>query len=225
MNSIELLNSGEIIREPWSEEDKDRIVKTVRKMAFEETTSNIFGIKYFHEFYNKNESDDLMASLVNELKWERRDNTPRMEYYFNTINVPYVYGSGRGVREYSPKPVNESLKKIKNDVELLFNTTFEVCFLNRYENQKDHLGWHADDSPEMDDDRPIVIVSFGVEREIWFKKQNGEGEVEKYTLGHGSLCVMPKKFQETYYHRIPKAGRLCGRRISLTFRGYKNGSN
>ena len=36
---------------------------------------------------------------------------------------------------------------------------YNVCFLNRYDDQRNHLGWHADDSPEMDHDHPIAVVS------------------------------------------------------------------
>ena len=41
-----------------------------------------------------------------------------------------------------------------------------VCFNNLYLNQRDLLGWHGDDSPDMDDAKPIVSVSLGVERDI-----------------------------------------------------------
>jgi alkylated DNA repair dioxygenase AlkB len=41
---------------------------------------------------------------------------------------------------------------------------------------------------------------------------------EKLLLPHGSLCIMPPGFQQTHQHRIPKADRDVGVRISLTFR-------
>lgn len=73
----------------------------------------------------------------------------------------------------------------------------------------------------MDASRPIAIVSFGVEREIWFRPINSVNEITKLKLQHGSLCVMAPGMQDTHQHRIPKAGFQCGERISLTFRGYK----
>lgn len=48
---------------------------------------------------------------------------------------------------------------------------FNGCFLNKYDNQHQHLGWHADDFVGMDADAPIAVMSFGAEREIWVKKQ------------------------------------------------------
>lgn len=80
----------------------------------------------------------------------------------------------------------------------------------------------------MDDDRPIAIVSLGVEREIWFRSILGTnskpsyGEIEKVILQHGSLCLMSPGMQDTHQHRIPKASFQCGERISLTYRGYKH---
>lgn len=178
--------------------------------------------------YIKNFIDDpdiIMNSLVNDLDWERRGNTPRMEYYSNKLNVPYTYGSRDFARTYEAKPWHPYMDSINEKLFEFTKDKYEVCFLNRYEDQSDHLGWHADDSPEMDDARSIAIVSLGVGREIWFKPQGaGNDAVEKLLLDHGSLCIMPAGFQDTHYHRIPKASFMCGRRISLTYRGYINES-
>jgi alkylated DNA repair dioxygenase AlkB len=195
------------------------------------------------------ESDRVFNDLILDLEWEKRGSTPRMEYYSNKINVPYVYGRGAGVKAFDPKPWHPHMDAIGADLEKLTGVPFEVCFLNRYEDQRDHLGWHADDSPEMDDGRPIAIISLGVERFIEFKPQKEElnrqimetlevssldeiskemydawkqklGVSVKLKLEHGSLCLMHAGMQNTHYHQIPKAGFQCGRRISLTYRGY-----
>lgn len=164
--------------------------------------------------------DFIFQALRTELSWERRENTPRYEYYCNDVDTPYTYGSVKYARTYNRQPYNEALLTIKNKVQTYAGCVFEVCFLNRYKDQSDHLGWHADDSPEMDDNKPIAIVSFGVEREIWFTEQNNKKTIEKVLLQHGSLCLMHLGMQDTHFHRIPKASRMCGERISLTFRGF-----
>lgn len=169
-------------------------------------------------------------TLSNELDWERRD-APRQEYYSNDFPKPYIYGRGKGQREYLPKPWHPVMMRIREALEALTGAKFEVCFLNRYLNQSMHLGWHADDSPEMDDARPIGVVSLGVEREIWFRPSSNRTErtdpsdrvvapIEKLLLGNGSLCLMAAGMQDEWQHRIPKASFQCGERISLTFRGY-----
>ena len=176
------------------------------------------GVKCFEDFTAT--PDDDFTSLWNELEWQRRDGTPRLEYYTNLVPVPYQYGRGRGIRQYTPMSTHSIIEFYRAELESRFGIRFEVCFLNGYENQQDHLGWHADDSPEMDDSRPIAIISLGVEREIWFRPQDDRQDVARIKLAHGSLCLMPPGFQDSHYHRIPKASFECGERISLTFRGY-----
>ncbi len=163
---------------------------------------------------------DETFRMLRALKWEKRDDAPRHEYYCNDFQKPYVYGRGRGRRTYEPSPWHPVVLSIRYALEDLVKAKFEVCFLNLYLNQSDHLGWHADDSPEMDDARPIAVVSLGVAREIWFRPKGTEGVTDKRLLGHGSLLLMPPGMQDAWQHRIPKASFQCGERISLTFRGY-----
>ena len=134
--------------------------------------------------------------------------------------VPYTYGRGAGVREYMPSAWTPELLVVKKAVEARIGSPMEVCFLNGYDDAKDHLGWHADDSAEMDDERPIAIVTVGSAREIWFRPNIDTLSVDKLVLGSGSLCLMAAGMQDTHQHRIPKAGFICGPRVSLTFRGY-----
>ena len=165
---------------------------------------------------------EAFRALWEELQWERRGTTPRREYYANDVPVPYQYGKDVGVRQYLPKPWHPVMLTLREQLEAHTGTRFEVCFLNGYQDQSDSLGWHADDSPEMDPKRPIAIISLGAEREIWFRPQDDKLAVDKLKLGDGSLCLMNAGMQMPggWYHRIPKAGFVCGPRISLTFRGY-----
>jgi hypothetical protein len=164
---------------------------------------------------------EVFSNLLNTLAWVRIDKTPRMEYYCNDVNVSYTYGKNAGRRSYNVMPWSDTLLKVKGLVEKKLNTKFEVAFLNRYENSKDQLGWHADDSPEMDDDRPIAIISLGAIREIWFREMENKEDILKIKLESGSLCIMKPGMQETHYHRIPRADKEVGPRISITLRGYK----
>lgn len=205
-------------------------------------------IEYIKNGYVAEEASAIFEKLKS-LNWVRVDNTPRSEYYVNDVLVPYSYGSNGFSRTYQVQEWTKTLRDIRSVVQELAGCKFETCFLNRYHNQLDHLGWHSDNSPEMDDSRPIVIVSFGVEREIWFREIsgdkctacNGSGhydsngtpkcsncngtgkvslEVTKLKLENGSMCIMKAGMQDTHQHRIPKASFECGERISLTFRGF-----
>lgn len=165
--------------------------------------------------------DVCLNRLWNELAWVQVPQVPRREYYCPNIQVPYTYGQGRGIRTYEPQPSHELIEQIQAKIEAFTGTTFDVCFLNGYADHRDQLGWHADNSPEMDDERPIAIVSFGAERDIMFAPNDGiKTDVTRVKLQNGSLCLMEKGMQDTHMHRIPKTSFHCGKRVSLTFRGF-----
>jgi alkylated DNA repair dioxygenase AlkB len=164
--------------------------------------------------------DVLMNRLWDELCWTQHEGVPRREYYCPSLPITYTYGSGRGIRTYEPQPSHEIIELIQSKVEILTKTKFDACFVNGYEDQSDSLHWHSDNSPEMDNKRPIAIVSLGVEREIWFCPIEDKKSITKLKLENGSLCLMAKGMQQTHMHRIPKASFQCGKRVSLTFRGF-----
>lgn len=187
---------------------------------------------------------DWLWSLV---PWERRGDSPRFECWMAQDGRPYTYGKGRGERTYLSKLTEHSElanpRKAEGLVgaiwppvypiwylaEILCNTKFEGCFLNGYKDGTDHLGWHSDDGPDIDESRPIAVVTFGAEREIWLRKISGIGaaevgnlDIDKIKLQNSSLFIMEPGCQQTHQHRIPKADfQPCGPRISLTFRGLK----
>jgi alkylated DNA repair dioxygenase AlkB len=146
----------------------------------------------------------------------------RQECFMAEKTMTYTYGSGRGVRTYTSIPYLpwvEEIRQILNEAGPRYN----VCFLNRYEDAGQHLGWHADDSPGMDHEHPIAVISFGQAREIWWKPTEQTGVVppeQRQLLEHGSMFVMPPGFQRTHQHRIPKGDRKMEPRASLTFRHY-----
>jgi alkylated DNA repair dioxygenase AlkB len=177
--------------------------------------------------------DDWFRSLATDLAWTRVDKTPRDEYFASDIGLPYTYGKNEGERTYEPSPWNAGLRWLQKQAEFWTRAAgqpkkLEVVFLNKYNDGKDQLGWHADNSPEMDDARPIVIISFGAERDIWFRQNPSDDplntdtpEIAKVSLPNGSICIMPPGMQNTHQHRIPRSSlNVCGPRISLTFRGY-----
>lgn len=166
--------------------------------------------------------DKAFERLLTDLDWEKRDDAPRKEYYVNDFGVPYTYGRGAGQRTYQARPMHSTIRRIRDHITEHVAGPFEVCFLNRYDGPRDALGWHADDSPEMDDQRPIVIFSLGASREIMFKPNDGsKDDVEVLTLEHGSICIMKAGMQDTHKHCIPKSGdQKTGTRISGTLRGF-----
>lgn len=165
------------------------------------TKINNIPVVYYSEFISKDK--ELFDILWNELDWQRIGLTPRREYYCNDVNKPYTYGKGEHARTYAVQPWHPEILTIKNLVEKELNTKFEVCFLNGYENSKDQLGWHSDNSPEMDDDRPIAIVTLGAKREIWFR-------TIPYNDGKCVACNGSGYYDTSINGKIPSCGSCNG---------------
>lgn len=164
----------------------------------------------------------FIFSELMDLEWLKVTEA-RKEYFMAHNTLSYTYGLGKAARTYVSKPFSKSVSMIMSKLNEVYNCNYNVCFLNRYDNAKMQLGWHADDSAEMNKKHDIAVVSFGVEREIWWKEKDLKGTIppeNKQLLANGSLFIMPAGFQDSYFHRIPKSDKECGIRISLTFRNY-----
>lgn len=172
--------------------------------------------------------DAWFSRLWAELAWERRPDAPRREYWTNTLERPYTYGRGAGVRTYEPRPAHPLVDEARNRLSDAYGFRLEGCFLNGYEGKRDWLGWHEDDDPGIDHSKPIAVITVGQGRNIQFREvmepalpgfKGVHGPVETLMLESGSLLLMHAGMQSTHQHRIPKADFEAKPRISLTFRG------
>ena len=171
-----------------------------------------------------------VEQLIAEVSW--LEVTPvRRECFMAESPTNYTYGSGRGARTYESTPYHPAVAQVQQHLNETLDCRYNVCFLNYYRDEKQHLGWHADDTPGMLHSHPIAVVSLGAPREIWWRRTNlGHPSLHevgtvpperRQLLESGSLFIMPAGFQQLYHHRIPKADRPCGPRVSLTFRRYE----
>jgi alkylated DNA repair dioxygenase AlkB len=171
-------------------------------------------------------AEDLFPVLRDEVAWVNR-NSPRDECFMAGPGAPrvYSYGNDNANREarhtYNAVDMHPAILRVMEKLNSEFGTTYNVCVLNYYKDERQHLGWHADDSPEQDLGHPIAVIAFGAERYIWVKEKSFKGEVpdsDKFLMTKGSLFIMPGGYQNDHFHRIPKHDRKCDGRISLTFR-------
>lgn len=109
-----------------------------------------------------------------------------------------------------------------------YNSKFNMCLVNWYENGSHYIGYHSDDEKEIVKDNEggciVFSISFGQTR--WFYLKDKESnDVKKIELSHCSVIVMGGTTQKTHKHSIPKIGgnkaKNMGRRINLTFRCFK----
>lgn len=85
---------------------------------------------------------------------------------FNKSEWPLKY-SYRKKQYYKSIEMTFDVLRIMNYLNMETDSSYDICFLNKYKDETHHLGWHADDSPEMDGSHPIASISFGAPREIW----------------------------------------------------------
>ena len=155
-------------------------------------------ITYIPSFLPRSTADAEFSRLWDELAWVQRDQAPRREYWMNVPNIPYTYGSGAYARTYEAQPWDDFIRFTMLELNEEFNAHLDCCFVNGYADQRQHLGWHADDSPEMNPSEPVIVISLGAEREIWYRDKANHDDITRVLLGHGSAFVMPAGMQQTH---------------------------
>ena len=176
-------------------------------------------ILYHPEFYSLEESNNLFDKINEQTSWKR----DKIKMYGNYFSVPRdTAWYGEKSYTYSniynaPSPWTETLKKIKEDIEVKCNTKFNSLLLNRYQTGDDKVDWHADDEPELDKNSPIASLSLGSDRDFLIREKGTSGNNIKQALQNGSLLIMNPPTQELWEHSVPKRKNV-GARINLTFR-------
>jgi len=140
----------------------------------------------------------------------KRLRVPRTEGWFGL--QPYRYGG----QTQQPRPWPRLLHAVCDAVEGETGQRFDSCFVNRYADGGDSIGWHADDDDWIG---PwIASVTFGAARRFVVRRKDDHKVKHEVSLGHGDLLVMPPGFQAEWEHSIPKQKATVGPRWNLTFR-------
>lgn len=179
-------------------------------------------IRYYPNFFDRNESDIIFDKLANEIPWQQDD----IRVYGKNYPQPRLtalYGNNGKSYSYSnitmqPHPWNPLLQKIKTKVENVSVANFTTVLLNQYRDGKDSNGWHADNEKELGINPIIASVSFGTERIFQLKHNTIPNLKQNILLEHGSLLLMKGTTQHFWKHQIPKTSKKIGSRINLTFR-------
>lgn len=179
-------------------------------------------------------ASSAFVQLLKEIPWSqgsvkvygKTHPTPRLECWMGEPDALYQYSS----QSMTPKPWHALVWSLKQELELLTSWSFNACLLNCYRDGRDHVGWHADDEPELGHDPCIASLSFGAQRRFDLKckpQSNGQPVTlraeeaswpESIVLSSGSLLTMAGAFQDVFLHRIPKQHSVTEARINLTFR-------
>jgi alkylated DNA repair dioxygenase AlkB len=147
--------------------------------------------------------------------WGKMYSQPRLVAWYGDRGSDYIYS---GIR-LTPLPWTDLLLEIRRRVETVTASSFNSVLLNYYRDNRDSMGSHSDDEPELGERPVIASVSLGEERTFVLKhKANKLAKPVRLRLASGSLLLMKGETQRYWKHGIAKETRPRGPRINLTFR-------
>jgi alkylated DNA repair dioxygenase AlkB len=168
-------------------------------------------------------AEAVMHQLIDEVPWRTEEivvwgkafRQPRLTAWYGDKDASYTYS---GIH-LEPLPWTNTLIDIKTRVETIAGTDFNSVLLNYYRNERDSMGLHSDDEPELGR-RPIIAsLSLGEKRTFVLKrKRRRDLKRVRLKLASGSLLLMKGETQHCWKHGIEKEKLPCGPRVNLTFR-------
>jgi len=165
----------------------------------------------------------LLNQLIDQVPWReeqiivwgKRHMQPRLVAWYGDKDRSYTYSGIRLV----PLPWTDLLIKLKGSVEAISKVQFNSVLLNYYRHQRDSMGFHSDDEPELGKNPVIASLSLGEERAFILKhKTRKDIAPVRLQLTSGSLLLTNGETQHNWKHGIDKQIHPCGPRVNLTFR-------
>ena len=177
---------------------------------------------FYKDFFNNDTSNLYTQTLLKDIPWQQKHIT----LFGNTVEQPRLvsWHAESGIHyKYSgitmlPEPWTDTLLTIKHAVEEQLNTKFNSAFLNLYRNGRDYMGWHRDNEKSLGPQPYIASLSFGADRKFKFKHINNTNFNYELILKSGSMLTMGGEIQHYWKHCLPKALKVNGPRINITFR-------
>jgi alkylated DNA repair dioxygenase AlkB len=178
--------------------------------------------RYWPQAFTGTESAELFECLRDTVAWQReevlifgrRRPVPRLVAWHGDPMASYAYSGTR----HDPQPWTDTLQMVRERVTRLSGCAFNGVLLNLYRDERDGMGWHSDDEPELGRDPCIASVSLGAVRRFRLKHRRRKAETAEQRLGDGSLLLMYGSTQHNWLHSIPKSSVHIGERINLSFR-------
>ncbi len=180
-------------------------------------------VYYLHHLDLGCQRDAFLHRLIADVPW-RQENIlvwhkvyaqPRLIAWYGDRGSDYTY-SGLCL---TPLPWTDLLLDIRRRVEAVATAAFNSVLLNYYRDNRDSMGLHSDDEPELGPRPVIASLSLGQERTLVLKhKVNKLAKPVRLNLASGSLLLMKGDTQKYWKHGIAKEVHPLGPRVNLTFR-------
>lgn len=142
----------------------------------------------------------------------------RRMMYERELDVPRLTAHFAADDAQAPWPLAKALACVRSHTGEHFNS----IGLNLYRDRHDSVAMHNDRLDDLQEHRPIALLSLGATRRMHLRSKKGEA-ARRFDLDlvAGSLLVMSWETQQHYDHGIPKQREDVGSRISLAFRSRK----
>lgn len=178
-------------------------------------------VLYYGRVFSVELANQYLQYLLESIPWKNDEAiifgkkiiTKRMVAWYGTSHFEYQYSKiTKRAALFTPE-----LMTLKNEIELLSNSTYNSCLLNLYHDGSEGMAWHSDGETDLLKHGAIASVTFGAERKFSFKHKQ-TNETVSIQLEHGSLLVMKDQTQTHWLHRLPPTTKVQQPRVNLTFR-------
>ncbi len=153
----------------------------------------------------------LFNTLRDTIAWEGSMAARRTA----SFGVPYNYAQ----MTYPAVPMHAALMPVVDQLYQLLGVRFNNCLLNFYETGRSKMGFHADDTSNLQPGTGVAIVSLGFPRKLTYRTKADKTIQKAFTLQPGSMLYMGSDVQDKWVHAIKKQ-KDVGPRISLTWRAF-----
>ncbi len=172
-------------------------------------------------FYDARQCAVLLGHFLQEHQWPdnrylfagREFVLPRLQTWHADPGIRYSYSNNL----LETRPWTPVLLDIRAKVQTFLRRGFNSVLVNCYRDGADHVGWHADNEPELGAEPLIASISFGAERPFLYRRKHAAVS-GKLILPSGSLLIMQPEFQHAWRHSVPRQADIDQARINLTFR-------
>lgn len=173
-------------------------------------------------------SEYLLSGDEFDQLWESRpDEFATMPSFGRVVKKPrweQAYGRDYRFAGATSKaiPMTETIIRFREWCREAIDTRVNGALLNWYDASLGHyMGLHHDKSSALVAGSPIITISFGEARV--FRMQNPRSrEKHDVVASHGLVIVIPFETNLVWKHAVPRFVRYTGRRISLTFRAFRD---
>jgi alkylated DNA repair dioxygenase AlkB len=165
---------------------------------------------------------NLNNNILNELWALRPSEANKITMYGKTIDTPRrfkVYGKTykfNGMTDDADEDIPDLVLPYLNIINIM-DSGYNSVLINWYEDGGEYIGYHSDKTDQLVPNSNIYGISFGSERIMRFKNKVDATTID-FKLEDNSIINMMGGCQSVFQHSIIQTKKVCGKRISLTFR-------